>query len=85
MIGNLWLRLLAAFALVIVITISAVFFFTYQTTRNEIKRFGEHVEQVRSRGLEFELSDMISLDAGAMFNITEDTFAGLLIGVRILL
>ena len=33
-----------------------MFFFTYHTTRNEIKRFGEHVEQVRSRGLEFELS-----------------------------
>jgi signal transduction histidine kinase len=55
-ISSLWLRLLAAFALVIIITIGAVFFFTYQTTRYEISRFGEHIEQVRSRGLEFELS-----------------------------
>ena len=54
--SSLWLRLLAAFALVIIITIGAVFFFTHQTVRNEIGRFGERVEQMRSRGLEFELS-----------------------------
>jgi opacity protein-like surface antigen len=38
-----------------------------------------------SGGLEFELTDMLSFDAGAVFNITEDTFAGLTIGLRVLL
>jgi hypothetical protein len=38
-----------------------------------------------SGGLEFELTDMLSFDAGGMFNITEDTFAGLIIGLRVLL
>jgi len=55
-INSLWFRLLAAFALVIIITVGAVFFFTYHTTRSEIGRFGERVEQMRARGLEFELS-----------------------------
>lgn len=36
-------------------------------------------------GLEFELTDIISADVGAYFMITEDTFAGLTAGVRILL
>lgn len=36
-------------------------------------------------GFEFELSDILSLDAGALFNITEDTFGGLVLGVRVLL
>jgi signal transduction histidine kinase len=55
-INSLRFRLLASFALVIIITIGSVFFFTYQTTRGEISRFGERMEQMRARGLEFELS-----------------------------
>jgi len=36
-------------------------------------------------GLEFELTDLLSLDVGGVFNITEDSFAGLLAGIRLLL
>ena len=36
-------------------------------------------------GLEFELSDVVSLDAGALFHVTEDTFGGLMVGIRVLL
>lgn len=36
-------------------------------------------------GMEFELNDMVSLEFEGMFNITEDTFAGLMVGARILL
>ena len=36
-------------------------------------------------GMEVELTDMLSLDVGGYFHITEDTFAGLMLGVRVLL
>jgi len=36
-------------------------------------------------GMEFEMTDMISLDFGGTFNITEDPFAGLMVGMRIVL
>jgi signal transduction histidine kinase len=49
-------RLLAAFALVIVVTIGSVFFFTYWTTRSEISHFGERMELMQARRIEAELS-----------------------------
>ena len=56
MIHNLHFRLLAAFTLVIIVIIGSVFFFTYRTTRSEIGRFGERMEQMRARRVEAELS-----------------------------
>jgi len=55
-IHSLHFRLLAAFALVIIVTIGSVFFFTYHTTRSEISRFGERMEQMRARRVEFQLA-----------------------------
>jgi signal transduction histidine kinase len=49
-------RLLAAFALVIIVIIGSVFFFIYQTTRGEIGRIGERMEVMRARRMEDELS-----------------------------
>jgi signal transduction histidine kinase len=56
-IHNLHFRLLAAFALVIIVIIGSVFFFTYQSTRGEIGRFGERMELMRARRVEVELSN----------------------------
>ena len=56
MIHSLHFRLIAAFALVIIVTIGSVFFFTYRTTRSEISRFGERVEMMQARRVEVELS-----------------------------
>lgn len=36
-------------------------------------------------GMEFGLTDILSLDLGGLFNITEDSFAGMNVGLRILL
>jgi signal transduction histidine kinase len=55
-INSLNFRLLAAFALVIIVTIGAVFFFTYWTTRSEISQFGEQMEVMQARRVEAELS-----------------------------
>ena len=55
MLHSLNFRLLAAFALVIIVTIGSVFFFTYQTTRGEISRYGERIEMMRTRRVEAEL------------------------------
>ncbi len=49
-------RLLAAFAIVIIVIIGSVFFFTYRTTRGEIARFGERVEAMQDKRVELELS-----------------------------
>lgn len=56
MIHSLNFRLLAAFALVIIVIIGSVFFFTYHNTRGEISRFGERVELMQDRRVELELS-----------------------------
>ncbi|MFC1904620.1 sensor histidine kinase [Chloroflexota bacterium] len=56
MIHSLHFRLLAAFALVIIVTIGSGFFFTYHNTRSEIGRFGERMEQMRATRVEVELS-----------------------------
>ncbi len=53
---SLQFRLLAAFTLVIIVTISSVFFFIYQTTRAEINRFAEQLELIRAHRIEMELS-----------------------------
>jgi signal transduction histidine kinase len=55
-IHNLHFRLLAAFALVIIVIIGSVFLFIYQTTRGEISRFGERMDMMRARRVEVELS-----------------------------
>lgn len=57
MIHSLNFRLLAAFALVIIVTIGSVFFFTYQNTRSEIRQFGERMEQMQAGRVEAELSN----------------------------
>lgn len=56
MIHNLNLRLLAAFALVIVVIFGSVFFFTYRTTRNEISQVGDRLETAQDRRVQTELS-----------------------------
>jgi len=52
---NLNFRLLAAFAIVIIVTIGAAFFFTYQTTRNEINQVGERVEMNQNNRVQMQL------------------------------
>jgi signal transduction histidine kinase len=49
-------RLMAAFTLVIIVTIGCVFFFTYWTTRNEINQTQQRLEQVQDTRMETELS-----------------------------
>jgi signal transduction histidine kinase len=49
-------RLLAAFTFVIIVTIGSVFFFTYQTTHNEINRIGERLQTAQDRRVETELA-----------------------------
>jgi signal transduction histidine kinase len=63
-IHNLHFRLLAAFALVIIVIIGSVFLFIYQTTRSEISRFGERMETMRARRVEVELSGHYYLRGG---------------------
>jgi signal transduction histidine kinase len=41
---------------VIIVTIGSVFFFTYQSIRSEIRRFGEQMELMQARRVEVELS-----------------------------
>jgi signal transduction histidine kinase len=55
-IHSLWLRLLLAFALVIVVTIGAVFFFINQAAQAEIHRFEERASRMRADRMGMELS-----------------------------
>jgi signal transduction histidine kinase len=55
-IHNLNLRLLAAFTIVIIVTIGVAFFFTYQTTQNEIVGIGEKLEMNQDTRMQMELS-----------------------------
>jgi signal transduction histidine kinase len=48
MIHSLRFRLVAAFTLVILVTIGTVLFFLNQATQDEIRRFGERVDQMRA-------------------------------------
>jgi len=56
MTSRLQFRLLAAFTLVILVTIGTVFFFINQVTQDEIRRFGERIDQMRAVRMEIELS-----------------------------
>ncbi len=56
MIHNLNLRLLAAFTIVIIVTIGMAFFFTYLTTQNEIIAMGEKLELNQDTRMQIELS-----------------------------
>jgi hypothetical protein len=53
---NLNFRLLVSFTVVIIVTIGTVFFFTYQTTRNEIAQVGESVEMNQNNNVQREIS-----------------------------
>jgi len=55
-IHSLRFRLWLSFTLVILVTIGTVFFFINQATQNEIRRFGERVDQMRADRIEIELS-----------------------------
>ena len=55
MIHNLNFRLLTAFSLVIIVIIGAAFFFAHRTTRIEIGRFGERIEEMQAKRVEIEL------------------------------
>jgi len=55
MIHSLRFRLVAAFTLVILVTIGAVFFFINQATQGEIRRFGERIDQMRAGRMETQL------------------------------
>ncbi|MFC1931354.1 sensor histidine kinase [Chloroflexota bacterium] len=57
MTHSMHFRLFIAFTLVIIVTIGAVFFFIYHTTRTEVHRFGERFELERTHRIEFELSN----------------------------
>ena len=56
MVHSLRFRLIASFALVILVTISAVLFMINRATQDEIRRFGERVDQMRADRMEFSLS-----------------------------
>jgi signal transduction histidine kinase len=56
MIRSLNFRLLAAFTIVIIVTIGALFFFTYRSTRSEINRIGERLQTAQDRRVETELA-----------------------------
>ncbi|MFC2002104.1 ATP-binding protein [Chloroflexota bacterium] len=55
MVHSLRFRLLVAFAIVIMVAVGAVYFFTSQTTGGEIRRFGEQTEHARFNRVGFEL------------------------------
>jgi len=57
---SLQFRLLAAFALVVVVTIGAAFLFIYQATRGEIRQFAEQMELMRAGRVQVELSHFYS-------------------------
>jgi signal transduction histidine kinase len=56
MIRSLHFRLFLASALVILVTIGAVFFFVGISTRGEIRQYWEHSEQIRSSRMAAELA-----------------------------
>ncbi len=60
MIHSLRFRLVAAFTMVILVTIGTVFFFINQATQDEIRRFGEQVDRMRAGRMEIELSHYYS-------------------------
>jgi signal transduction histidine kinase len=67
---SLNLRLLGAFALVIIIIFGSVFFFTYRTTRSEINEMGERLETMQDRRVQSELSRYYEL-TGSWENVQQ--------------
>ena len=55
MIHSVRFRLLMAFTLVILVTVGTVFFFINQATQEEIRRFGERIDEMRAARMEAEL------------------------------
>jgi signal transduction histidine kinase len=55
-------RLMAAFTLVIIVTIGSVFIFTYSTTRHEISQVEENLEALQDKRIETELSRYYSYE-----------------------
>ena len=56
MIHSLRFRLVVSFTLVILVTIGTVLLFINQATQDEIRRFGERIDQMRAARMEVELS-----------------------------
>ena len=56
MVHSLRFRLVVSFALVILVTIGAVFFLVNQVTQGEIRRLGQRADQIRAGRMEAELS-----------------------------
>ena len=54
---NLNFRLLAAFTLVIIVTLGSAFFFIFQTTHHEIMRMGERMELNQDTRMQVELTN----------------------------
>lgn len=61
---SLLFRLLLAFALVVVVTMGSIFFFTYQATRGELSRFEERTADMQAGRIEFELSQYYQVQGG---------------------
>jgi signal transduction histidine kinase len=61
---SLQFRLLLAFTLVTMITMSATLFFTNQATKRAINQFGERIDQARMSRIESELSQYYSEQEG---------------------
>ncbi len=57
-------RLLAAFTLVIIVTIGSVFFFTYRTTRHEISQVEGRLEAIQDTRIETELGRYYQFEGG---------------------
>jgi len=55
-IHNLTFRLLAAFAIVIIVIFGSVFFLTYRTTHTQISQVGDRLETLQDRRVQSELS-----------------------------
>ncbi len=64
MTGRLQFRFLIAFTAVILVTIGAVLFFVNQATQDEIRRFEERVDQMRTARMETELSHFYHVNRG---------------------
>ena len=70
MIHSLRFRLLVAFTLVILVAVGAVYFFVNQTTRGEIRRYGERSEQARLGRVEIRAVPLLLQQQGLGGNST---------------
>ena len=86
MVHSLRFRLLAAFALVILVAIGTVFLFVSRTTEGEIRQFREESEQVRFARVGFELDRYYRMHSGSWEGIQPYVEQwGSLYGLRIVL